>query len=139
MLLADCKGRAFTPLRQQLPARAILSPNKASYACAPTPLAFSRGLKIVFNPPFNYLIKIRLYDILYLRNQLNSQVGYFSLRGIIPFLGHTTWNEFDKMQIPPSSMWFIPAWYDWFRKQSEFAFLCANFGWRTFIIYRRYL
>ncbi len=34
MLLADCKGRAFTPLWQQLPARAILAPNKASVACA---------------------------------------------------------------------------------------------------------
>ena len=34
LLLADCKGRAFTPLRQQLPARAILAPHKASYACA---------------------------------------------------------------------------------------------------------
>ena len=28
MLLADCKGRAFTPLWQQLPARAIQPPNK---------------------------------------------------------------------------------------------------------------
>ena len=41
-LLADCKGRAFTPLRQQLPTRAIRAPNKQNAVLRSTPLAFSR-------------------------------------------------------------------------------------------------
>ena len=32
--LADCKGRAFTPLRQQLPARAKHAPKQATVGCA---------------------------------------------------------------------------------------------------------
>ena len=42
MFLADCKGRAFTPLRQQLPQRATLAQNKQNAVLRSTPLAFSR-------------------------------------------------------------------------------------------------
>lgn len=53
----------------------------------------------------------------------------------IPVFGVQSFDEFDKMQIPYSDcmlMLIFCIWFVW--RRLEFAFLCADFGRRTFLL-----
>ena len=71
----------------------------------------------------------------YAKQLLYEIFGFLSFYGIIISFLHTNKVEFDKMQIPYLYLYVLkPISFKDCLATTEFAFLCADFGWRIFYL-----